>query len=173
MNFGRNFSAGDHIFDFGSGCGYQGAWLKAYYGMETFGIDMTSSAVDWANVPGTYCIGDASNVSYVKDNVFDGAYSYAVLYHLPYALQCQSVLEAIRIVKPGGFIYLGWFGCHIAGNPSPDPDGDFWPKCIKDSGVKVKSLEVVKETAIIGSWGLGIMDNEACGVPNYGIQVTV
>jgi ubiquinone/menaquinone biosynthesis C-methylase UbiE len=120
MNFGRNFSPGDHIFDFGSGCGHQGAWLKAYYGMETFGIDMTSSAVDWAtaNAPGTYCIGDASNVSYVKDNVFDGAYSYAVLYHLPYPLQCKSVLEAIRIVKPHARLFLR--PC-ISPSPTPTP----------------------------------------------------
>ena len=96
-----------------------------------------------------------------------------MLCHLPQELQCKSVLEAIRIVKPGGFIYLGWFGCHIADNPSPHPDGDFWPKCIADSGVKVKEFKVVKEQQIVGNWGLGSMDEEACGIPNYGIQVVV
>jgi SAM-dependent methyltransferase len=110
---------------------------------------------------------------WLQDDSFDGAYSYAVLYHLPHELQCRAVLEAIRIVRPGGFIYLGWFGCHISNHGSSDPDGDFWPKCIANSGVKVKDFKVVKEKTIVGDWGTGNMDEETCGVPNYAIQIVV
>lgn len=93
----------------------------------------TRAAVTWsnANMPGKFCVGDGSNVSFVQDSVFDGAYSFAVVHHLPYDLQCRLVLEAIRIVKPGGFIYLGWFGHHVQGHPSKDPDGEFWPTCLR------------------------------------------
>jgi SAM-dependent methyltransferase len=108
----------------------------------------TKHAVDWANANsiGHYCVGDVAEVvDFIEDNAFDGAFSYAALYHLPHHLQCKAVLQAIRVVKPGGFIYLGWFGWHDTSVSTKSPSVGFWAACLKGSGVTVQKFAVINE----------------------------
>lgn len=173
---------GDKILDWGSGCGHQGAWFEALYGMKVFGVDITQEAVDWANENtfGKYCTADGTDLSFIEDAYFDGVFSYAVMHHLPYDLQCAALKECIRVTKDGGKIFIGWNGNHIKERPSPQPtraaassDITFWEKCVADVA-RVERMEMTLETEkVIGNWGLGDMDEDAFGrkVPNYAIEI--
>ena len=174
----ESFLPGDIVLDVGSGCGHLGQWLHTYYGVRVLGIDITAEAVDYANANSRggnkYCVGDAANLNWIPNRTFHGVYSYAVLYHLPWELQCKVLKEAIRVTREDGKIYFGWNGEHIEDNISPDPHGSFWTDCLH--GIPVAQWRVVsEEEEVIGGWGLGPLDRNAFNrnMSNYGIEIRV
>ena len=102
----------DLVLDWGAGCGHKLAWMSHWFGVHGFGLDLSSTAAGWAKNHSqsmvNYCVGDATNLSYIPPNTFDFAISYASLLHLPAKLRCQTVQELIRVVKPGGKFWDGW-----------------------------------------------------------------
>eukprot|EP00946_MAST-07B_sp_MAST-7B-sp1_P005151 g5151.t1 len=178
----RDMRPGDKILDWGSGCGHQGAWFEALYGVKVFGVDITQEAVDWANKNtfGKYCTADGTDLSFIEDRYFDGVFSYATLYHLPHNVQCAALKECIRVTKDGGKIFIGWNGNHIKDRPSPHPTKTmglfgktFWEDCLSGSA-RVERMEMTLEKEkVIGNWALGSMDEGAFGrnVPNYAIEI--
>ena len=190
----RDMQPGDLILDWGSGCGHQGAWLEAYFGVHVFGVDIAQAAVDWANKNtfGKYCTADGSDLSFVEDRSFDGVFSYATLYHLPHTEQCVALKECIRVTKDGGKIFIGWNGNHIADRPSPHPTDavmqnslngsleakpgkNFWEDCLAESPRAGRIQTTLEREDVIGKWGLGNMDENSFGrhVPNYAIEIWV
>ena len=169
---------GDLVLDLGSACGHFGAWLHAYWGARVFGLDISPEAVQAANAnrvgDSRYCVGDASDLAFIGDGIFDGVFAFAVMYHLPWELQCKALREAVRVTRKGGKIYFGWNGEHLGHSISPDPRGPFWGECLK--GTPVAKFSIVYEAQeAIGDWGLGVLDENAFGhgIPNYGVEVLV
>ena len=57
------------------------------------------------------CHGDGSSLDHVPANSVDHVISNAAVYHLEMEVQCTLMLEHfLRIVRPGGSIWIGWSG---------------------------------------------------------------
>jgi SAM-dependent methyltransferase len=117
------------VLDWGSGCGFKLSWLAQLYGTHNFGLDVAPAPVAWAkkHSSGQHGCTDAATLSWIPDATFDAIISYAALYHLTQDSQCGVVHEMLRVLRPLGRIYIGWFN-----NPSIGVsvgvlvDPDFW-----------------------------------------------
>jgi len=123
----------DKILDWGSGCGTMLNFYQKKFNTTGIGLDVTDEAVSFARKHAAegnlFCHTDGTRVmSHFKDNTFDAVVSWAALYHVRRTLQqCETVNEMVRVVKPGGVIFLGnlrtdktqhyWTKrkCHVAG----------------------------------------------------------
>ena len=178
---GSRFLPGDLVLDWGSGCGHQGAWFKAYFGVDLFGVDIAEKAVRWAqkNSIGKYCLVKPEiGIGFVPDQYFDGVFSYATLYHLSHVQQCETVKSFVRVTRAGGYIYVGFNGKHIPELRSPDPKGPFWHRCLHTQPRVGKLSLVLEKKAVIGDWGTGALHDSlpselAEGIPNYAVVIEV
>jgi len=114
-----DFQPGHFILDWGGGCGHFLTMYAQFFGGIGFGVDITQGAINWAqsHAVGTFCHHDASNLTWVPSDTFDRVVSYAALYHLPKDVQCTVLMELVRVVRPGGAIWIGWNGAHEIVDP--------------------------------------------------------
>lgn len=89
------------------GCG-AGAFLLPFSAEEIvaiFGIDYTTELIDIARAAmpaGTFKTAEAKSIPF-EDNIFDAVVSNGVFYYFPdYQYAEQSILEMVRVLKPGG-----------------------------------------------------------------------
>jgi len=123
------------VLDWGSGCGFKLSWLAQLYGTSNFGVDIAPAPVAWAqeHSSGQHGCTDASKLSWIPAETFDAVISYGSLMHLPEELQCSVVHEMLRVLRPLGRIYIGWFNNPSIGvSVGTAVDPDFWAgNCLK------------------------------------------
>lgn len=52
-------------------------------------------------------------MTWLPDGVFDHVFSFAAVYHLKPEEQCHVMKESVRIIRPGGTVWIGWNGAHV------------------------------------------------------------
>lgn len=103
---------GFHLFDWGSGCGTMLNYYHLKHNTSGIGIDLTRDAVEHArrhHQPNQlFCHMDGANLKMFPAESFDAIVSWATLYHVRRTLvQCDIVHQLVRMLKPGGRIYVG------------------------------------------------------------------
>jgi len=147
------YQAGEHVFDWGAGCGHMISWLEQSFSMQTSGHEYTASAATYAKEhtnAGSLCSGDGSTLPHVPDNSLDHIVSNAAVYHLSAAQQCGLVRdEFMRILRPGGTVWLGWMPTAEVVSDlhgSTDIGAAGWAKCLDKAGDRLL-YEVINEQA--------------------------
>lgn len=104
------FRPGQRLLDWGSGCGWFVTWAQVLYGTRGFGIDVSSTAVSWAQrySLGDFCQHGGLDLAWVPDGAFDYVTSYWALYHLlSKEDQCSVIGNLIQKLGLGGKMWLG------------------------------------------------------------------
>lgn len=117
-----NVTRNSAVLDVGSGCGTMLNLFYLWFNSSGLGVDVTPSAVEYAQrhaqLQQRFCRADVSDPASLKDipsNSFDAVVSWSVLHHIRRKLaQCAVAEELVRVVKPGGLVYLG----HLRGEMS-------------------------------------------------------
>lgn len=103
---------GDHVYDWGSGCGDTLGWMYEWEGIHGFGVELISSAVQYAKATykePVFCNGNAADYSAIPDNRFDHALAFGTIFHLATeAAMCDGVKGMLRIVKSGGHVLISY-----------------------------------------------------------------
>jgi len=123
----------DVILDWGGGCGHQLALFNYLYGTFGINIDLSDKGIDWQHkhYPNTVgCAQDGTDLSNIPSNSVDHVISYAALYHIKPEQQCSVLLQFLRILRPGGNIWVGWIKRSSTGGYIGVPCS-FWTKCLK------------------------------------------
>ncbi|KAK3743953.1 hypothetical protein QZH41_002715 [Actinostola sp. cb2023] len=108
-----NFKDGHSMFDNGCGCGaFLSAFNVTYKNVKVGGLDLSPGAIAFAKelFPGekeNFKIGTVENLSFVKDASYDHAMTFFTFPYVNPENQCKAVKEMLRIVKPGGSLYIG------------------------------------------------------------------
>eukprot|EP01084_Bolivina_argentea_P097562 175386_1 len=130
-----NLKPNQLVLDWGAGCGHQIFWLYQYFGAFGVGLDLIDGNKQYAmntfhkNGPLVeYCSGDASDLSFLSNNSFQHIYSIAGVYHIEETdKQCSLILNHfIRLLKPGGTIWMGWNGADSGAMKMND-----WEECLR------------------------------------------
>ena len=99
---------GDRVLDIGCGNGRLFPLIKKGTAHYT-GIDYSEGLIREAkhlHPDGKFVVGDATKLPFA-DNIFDIAYSFAVIHHIPSKkLRAQFIHEAARVLKPRGMLIL-------------------------------------------------------------------
>jgi SAM-dependent methyltransferase len=107
------------VLDFGCGCGRVTRYWRDQAGVNVSGTDIAPEAIDWAsaNLPfGSFSVNSGQPPLHYPDNSFDFIYSLSVFTHLPENLQACWFAELVRVLRPGGFLYVtthGMFYDHL------------------------------------------------------------
>ncbi|HWB60772.1 MAG TPA: sulfatase-like hydrolase/transferase [Chthoniobacteraceae bacterium] len=100
----------DHVFEAGCGAGAFLEVLQRHYDITMEGVDIAGNLITVARkrLPGRFHVGDIQRMPYVPDKTFDAVVSHGVFLYLPSASAVWSAAsELVRIVKPGGVVYIG------------------------------------------------------------------
>jgi SAM-dependent methyltransferase len=116
----------DRILDFGSGCGTTLNYYGWRFNTTGTGVDLTAAAVGhavahaWPNQ--LFCHAEGAHfLSLLPENYFDQVVSWSVIHHIRRKQhQCATVAAMVRVVKPGGYVFVG----HLRGEHTLD----FWVK---------------------------------------------
>jgi len=99
------------VLDLGCGNGRHAIYF-AREGFETFGIDISPTAVKWASdwsrregLSPDFRVGDITNLPY-PDAFMDAVVSHGVLDHVPMRIARRAAEEVYRVLKPGGLFYF-------------------------------------------------------------------
>ena len=137
-------SRGDHVFDWGSGCGHKLRFLADKRGVSGFGLDVSEKSTEYALVNTTrenhFCRANGVRTDeWMPENYYDAALSFGSVYHVYNRTTFCSVLRSmLRVVKKGGRMYNGW-------TENAEYRRDDAKMCFRDLPVKV---EVVEEDQI-------------------------
>ena len=100
------------VLDCGAGGLFPKLGLFAEEGYECYGVEIDekrlANAKKFAEKRGlkfNLSQGDMRSLSY-DDEFFDAVYSWNSIFHLPKKEIYQSILECIRVLKPGGMIFI-------------------------------------------------------------------
>lgn len=98
--------AGALVLDLGCGPGFDGAALRAR-GFQVVGLDLSWEMVQIGRVhyPGRYVQGDMQQLPLAAGTI-GGIWASASLLHLPRPLLAPVLMEARRVLAPGGLFYL-------------------------------------------------------------------
>ena len=142
------------VLDWGCGCGHKLTTLAQLYGIMGFGLDITESAVAWAEAHsvGKFCQGDGSKLDFLPDDTFDAVVSYAALYHIPQSLQCETMKQLVRVVRPGGKIWVGWNGAHERVEP------EWWAQDCLAGNAAVAAVQTIMERDLFVNAAMGEAD---------------
>jgi SAM-dependent methyltransferase len=103
----------ESILDFGCGCGRMMRQWKTLNGPKLFGTDYNPLLVSWCkrNLPFAEFMVNSTTVplSY-PDEAFDFIYAISVFSHLDESMGDFWIRELLRILKPGGLIYMTVMG---------------------------------------------------------------
>jgi len=132
------------VFDSNTGCN---EWLrslrKKYPDLAIGGAHKDQYAVEYAkrvfnDTPDTFysLSEETGKLTSVPSHSYDHAINYAGLRELPKQIQCTLVRELLRIVKPGGSLYIGHYiadsECKVLEKYSNyvTLPGCYWSKCL-------------------------------------------
>jgi SAM-dependent methyltransferase len=106
-----------NVLDFGCGCARSIQPLKQEAPLWTLtGTDIDSVTVGWSksNVPGVTFHTNGPNPPLVyPDASFDLVYALSVFSHLNAEMEDAWLKELLRVMKPGGYLYLTFTGQHV------------------------------------------------------------
>lgn len=77
---------------------------------QVSGVDVSQGAVGVARarLNGTFCAANFEHLPFVPTGAFDHAVSFAALmYAADVSAACRAAAELVRLVKPGGTVFLG------------------------------------------------------------------
>ena len=155
-----DYAPGEVVFDWGFGCGHMLAWLQRLFGVRPAGHELSAaaarSAVRHTTNAETLCSGaSGTNLSHIPDASIDHVVSNAAVCHLPPDMVCSLMLDHfLRMVKPGGTVWLGWYpptGCHQQ-KAMPAIE---WDRCLKDADVYFSTMreeELWGTTEYLHTW---------------------
>ncbi|RPH94564.1 MAG: class I SAM-dependent methyltransferase [Calditrichaeota bacterium] len=89
---------------FGCGNGLEAAFAQQILNCQVCGVDVDQQFHPWAAERANLCNYDGRRLNF-PDGFFDALYSFHVLEHVENV--AESVAEIRRVVKPGGFVYIG------------------------------------------------------------------
>ena len=141
---------GDLVLDWGAGCGYHAYWFSKFYGVDVFAIDATETSAEWARQHVQlvdYCVVDGLDLDWLPSHSFNHVIAYAALYHFSYAEQCATIQSFIRLLLPGGSIWIGWARFKTVGWVGVACD--MWRTCVHNQPVDVLCQ---KEGDLFGVW---------------------
>jgi 2-polyprenyl-3-methyl-5-hydroxy-6-metoxy-1,4-benzoquinol methylase len=104
------YKRGERIFEAGTAAGAFVDSLSRQYGVLVGGVDVAQDAIAIAQsrINGTFCAANSDHVPFVESASFDHAVSFAVLMYVDdVSAACKVASELVRIVKPGGTVFLG------------------------------------------------------------------
>ena len=150
-------SPGQTVFEAGSAAGAFVDSLARQYGVRVAGVDLAPNLVAIARRrvfrgAGTpeFCAAAASNLSFIPDESFDHAVSFAVMMYISdAAVACRIASELVRIIKPGGKVFIGQANDPEMGSLRPpnspsqgywDVPRWFWYKFAYERGLRLKVL---------------------------------
>eukprot|EP01065_Artemidia_motanka_P048476 TRINITY_DN7813_c0_g1_i2.p1 TRINITY_DN7813_c0_g1~~TRINITY_DN7813_c0_g1_i2.p1 ORF type:complete len:416 (+),score=148.85 TRINITY_DN7813_c0_g1_i2:100-1248(+) len=105
---------GDHVYDWGSGCGHKLRHLAEQYGTTGFGLDVSEKSVHYALVNTTsanhFCRANGARTeTWMPENYFSHALSFGSVYHVyNRTVFCDVIRSMVRVVRAGGSVYNGW-----------------------------------------------------------------
>lgn len=151
------------VFDSNTGCN---EWLrslrKKYPKLVIGGAHVDQYAVEYArrvfnDTPNTFyhLPADSGKLSSVPSLSYDHAINYAGLRELPKQIQCTLVRELLRIVKPGGSIYIGHNmednECKVLEKYSKfvTLPGCYWSKCLENR-TDIADMYYIREDDLYG-----------------------
>ena len=108
-----NFDNGHSIFDNGCGCGaFLSAFNQTYKNVQVGGLDLSPGAIRFAKEMFSdrrhnFQVGSVEDLSFVHDKSYDHAMTFCTFPYVNAENQCKAVHEMLRIVKPGGSLYIG------------------------------------------------------------------
>ena len=105
---GGDFSAAEHILDFGCGCGRLARHMPAQSTANFYGVDYNKRLINWcaSNLPGTYLKNNLQPPVDLPSGQFDILYALSIFTHLREATQTAWLAEFARILAPGGFALI-------------------------------------------------------------------
>lgn len=101
----------DVILDWGGGCGHQLGLFSELLGTFSINVDLSAAGVEWGNTHHKNMVGcaqDGTNLTNFQNNTVDVVISFAALYFIAPEKQCGVLREFLRILKPGGRMWIGW-----------------------------------------------------------------
>ncbi|XP_048580477.1 uncharacterized protein LOC125561146 [Nematostella vectensis] len=107
------FKDGHSIFDNGCGCGaFLVAFNLTYNNVKVGGLDLSNGAITFAKetfpqFKDNFKVGSVEDLSFVATETFDHAMTFFTFPYVSPEVQCKAVKEMVRIVKPGGTLYVG------------------------------------------------------------------
>ncbi|KAJ9462003.1 hypothetical protein DIPPA_20351 [Diplonema papillatum] len=105
---------GEHVFDWGSGCGHKLRFLAEKKQVTGFGLDVSEKSIAYSLVNTTeqnhFCRANGARIDeWLPENYFDHALSFGSVYHVYNRTTFCAVLRSmVRVVRKGGRIYNGW-----------------------------------------------------------------
>ncbi len=126
---------GKKILDCGAGGGYPPLSLFYEHGYETFGIDISEREIKRADA---FCKengmllnirqGDMRSIPF-EDEAFSAVYEFYSMCHLTKKDTGVAIQEMTRVLKPGGYCFLGFMSADIwpvPGIEKKSGSGEFW-----------------------------------------------
>ena len=111
------------VLDFGCGVSRVLRHWRAVPGVEMHGTDVNVAAILWNRERlgyGAFAMNTLDPKLGYPDGYFGLVYAIGVFNHLPETIQLRWVRELLRVVRPGGFVYLTTFAAAQAALLSPE-----------------------------------------------------
>jgi hypothetical protein len=159
-----NIKNGQAVFDSNTGCN---EWLrglrKKYPKLKIGGAHTDQYAVEYAkrvfnDTQKTFVtvLKETGKLEAVDSHTYNHAINYAGLREMPKNTQCNLVRELLRIIKPGGSIYLGHnmeeSDCKVMEKYSQyvTLPGCYWSKCLQNR-TDVSDMYYIRESDLYGA----------------------
>jgi len=154
-----NFEDGHTIFDNGCGCGaFLAAFNQSYKNVQVGGLDLSPSAIRFAKEifpdrKDAFKVGTVENLAFVQDNSYDHAMTFFTFPYVSPKHQCEAVHEMLRIVKPGGSLYIGH---NLESDCSKNHIGIytlprcFWSEHCLNGHKEIEKIYYIKERELFG-----------------------
>lgn len=152
------YKSGELILDWGAGCAHGLAHIIEKHKVLAFAADALSKNMDWAlqRLPILMATAYTDFVQLfrmMEEGALDHIMTNSVLMYLKRRHQCDFLQEAIRVLRPGGTLWLGY---NVERQFSISKDGFstttgklFWRQCIQKT-VKVHFHWISSEMDIFG-----------------------
>lgn len=102
--------AGDTVFEAGCGAGAFLDVLIRAFAIRATGVDMAERLIEIAGrrLPGDFRVADIRDLSDIEGGQYDKVVSHGVFLYLPSLADVgKAASELVRLVKPGGVVYIG------------------------------------------------------------------
>ncbi|CAE7541247.1 unnamed protein product [Symbiodinium natans] len=134
-----SFRPGELLLEWGSGCGFAMSWAKAYYDVDSLGVDIMPAAAWAAKYSlGLSCVADGRKLQWIPNGLFDHVFSYGALRHLSFEEQCEVAHQLVRKLRIGGRAFIGWNRANLVGPWK-------WYDCFRADIGSFVELEVLEE----------------------------